>query len=43
MIRLNALADVGADHELETGDEQDARDVACDFLIENNILESCGD
>jgi osmoprotectant transport system substrate-binding protein len=43
MIRLNALADVGADHELETGDEQDAKDVACNFLIEKNILESCGD
>ena len=43
MIRLNALADVGADLELDTGDEQDAKDVACDFLMENNIVEDCGD
>jgi osmoprotectant transport system substrate-binding protein len=43
MIRLNALVDVGEDLELDTGDERDPKDVACEFLLENNIVESCGD
>lgn len=43
MTQLNALVDVGADNELDTGDEQDPQDVACNFLLENNLIESCGD
>jgi osmoprotectant transport system substrate-binding protein len=43
MTYLNSLVDVGADQELDTGDEQDPEDVACNFLLENNLVESCGD
>jgi osmoprotectant transport system substrate-binding protein len=43
MLHLNSLVDVGEDQELDTGDEQDPEDVACNFLLENNLIESCGD
>jgi osmoprotectant transport system substrate-binding protein len=41
MTHLNQLADVGEDAEMDTGDEQDPEDVACDFLLENDLIESC--
>ncbi|RLC62419.1 MAG: glycine/betaine ABC transporter substrate-binding protein [Chloroflexi bacterium] len=43
MTYLNSLVDVGEDQELDTGDEQDPKDVACNFLLENNLIKSCGD
>lgn len=43
MTYLNSLVDVGEDQELDTGDEQDPQDVACNFLLENDLIESCGD
>lgn len=42
MTYLNSLVDVGEDGELDTGDEQDPEDVACDFLLEEGLIESCG-
>jgi osmoprotectant transport system substrate-binding protein len=43
MTYLNSVVDVGEDQELDTGDEQDPKDVACNFLLENDLIESCGD
>lgn len=43
MTYLNSLVDVGEDQEKDTGDEQDPEDVACNFLLDNNLIESCGD
>jgi osmoprotectant transport system substrate-binding protein len=43
MTYLNSLVDVGEDQELDTGDEQDPKDVACNFLLDRNIIESCGE
>lgn len=43
MTYLNSLVDVGEDQEKDTGDEQAPEDVACNFLLDNNLIESCGD
>lgn len=43
MTYLNSLVDVGEDGELDTGDEQDPEDVACNFLLEQGLIESCGE
>lgn len=41
MTYLNQLADVGEDAEMDTGDEQDPEDVACNYLMENGFIDSC--
>jgi osmoprotectant transport system substrate-binding protein len=43
MTELNSLVDVGPDQELDTGDEMDPQDVACDFLLDEGLVESCGE
>ncbi|HID64423.1 MAG TPA: glycine betaine ABC transporter substrate-binding protein [Anaerolineae bacterium] len=43
MTYLNSLVDVGEDQELDTGDEQDPEDVACNFLLEKKLIKSCGE
>ncbi|MEJ2011327.1 MAG: glycine betaine ABC transporter substrate-binding protein [Anaerolineales bacterium] len=43
MTELNSLVDVGPDQELDTGDEMDPQQVACNFLLDQNLVESCGE
>lgn len=40
MTRLNSLVDVGPDEELDTGDEREPREVARQFLEEQNLISS---
>jgi osmoprotectant transport system substrate-binding protein len=42
MTQLNSLVDVGPDQELDTGDEMDPQEVACNFLMDQGLIESCG-
>jgi osmoprotectant transport system substrate-binding protein len=42
MTQLNSLVDVGPDQELDTGDEMDPEEVACNFLTDQGLVESCG-
>jgi osmoprotectant transport system substrate-binding protein len=43
MTSLNALVDVGEDLELDSGDEMEPEEVACDFLLANDLVEDCGE
>lgn len=43
MTSMNSVVDVGPDLNLGTGDERDPEQVACNFLINEGLVESCGE